>query len=67
MYSGMNRAKSDVIDAFFHDKSLNKVAFINDVDGDLYTINQIPEDKKYLKNFLWQEEKRPKNKFELFE
>lgn len=66
-YTGMNRAKSDVIDAFFHDKSLNKVAFINDVDGDLYPINQIPEDKKYLKNFLWQEEKRPKNKFELFE
>jgi len=66
-YIGMNRSKGDVIDIYFVKKELNKVKFINDVDGTLYPIRQIPADQKYLKGFLWQDDKRPKNKLELFE
>ena len=66
-YIGMNRSKGDVIDIFFVQKSLNKIKFVNDVDGTLYPLRQIPEDLKFLRNFLWQDNRRPKNKLELFE
>ncbi len=66
-YTGMNRCKGDVIDVYFVDKNVNKVKFINDVDGVLYPMRQIPAEQKYLKGFKWWESRRPKNKLELFE
>jgi lipopolysaccharide export system protein LptA len=64
---GMNRSKGDVIDIIFTNKEINRIKFINDVDGTLYPMNQIPAAVKFLKNFKWQDERRPKNKLELFE
>jgi lipopolysaccharide export system protein LptA len=66
-FTGMNRCKGDVIDVYFVDKAVNKVKFINDVDGTLYPIRQIPDDQKYLNKFKWWESRRPKSKWELFE
>ena len=66
-YTGMNRCKGDVIDVYFVDKNVNKVKFINDVDGILYPMRQIPAEQKNLKGFKWWESRRPKNKLELFE
>jgi lipopolysaccharide export system protein LptA len=66
-YIGMNRSTGDVIDLFFSKDGLQKVKFIQDVNGMLYPMDQIPPEKKQLKNFLWQEDRRPKNKLELFE
>ena len=66
-YTGMNRAKADVIDIFFRNKELYKVKFSNDVDGTMYPMRKIPEDVKHLKKFIWLEKRRPKNKLELFE
>ncbi len=66
-FTGMNRAKGDVIDIYFINKEVNKVKFINDVDGVLYPIRQIPDDQKYLNKFKWWESRRPKSKWELFE
>ena len=66
-YVGMNRSKGDVIDIFFINKELNKIKFVNDVDGTMYPLKQIPGDQKFLKNFIWENNRRPKNKLELFE
>ncbi len=66
-YVGMNRSSGDVIDIYFVKKELNKVKFINNVDGVLYPLKQIPEDQKQLKGFKWLDTRRPKNKLELFE
>jgi lipopolysaccharide export system protein LptA len=66
-YTGMNRSSGDVIDIFFVNKELNKVKFINNVDGVMYPLRQIPADKRELKNFKWLDSRRPKNKLELFE
>ncbi len=66
-YTGMNRCKGDVIDIYFVDKAVNKVKFINDVDGTLYPLKQAPEDQKKLAGFKWLDARRPKNKLELFE
>lgn len=66
-YIGMNRSSGDVIDIYFVKKELNKVKFINDVNGILYPIKDIPADKKELRGFKWLDHRRPKNKLELFE
>ena len=66
-YVGMNRNSSDVIDAFFSDKELKKIKFINEVKGTMYPMNQIPENKKTLSTFSWLFEKRPASKMEIFE
>ena len=66
-YIGMNRSKGDVIDVYFLNKAVNKVKFVNNVDGTLFPIRQIPEDQKFLKNYKWLDKRRPKNKLELFE
>jgi lipopolysaccharide export system protein LptA len=66
-YIGMNRSSGDVIDIYFVKKELNKVKFVNNVDGVLYPIKDIPADKKKLAGFKWLDNRRPKNKLELFE
>jgi lipopolysaccharide export system protein LptA len=64
---GVNSATADVIDMTFLDKELQKVIFRSEVSGTMYPIKQLPEEKKQLRNFNWQEAKRPKTKYELFE
>ena len=66
-YVGMNRASSDVIEIYFEKSELKKIKFLNDVHGVLHPIRHIPDDKMYLKNFMWLDKSRPKNKLELFE
>ena len=66
-YLGMNRATGDVIDLYFKKDDLKKVLFVNDIQGKFYPMKQIPEDQKFLKNFIWLDDKRPKSKLELFE
>ena len=65
-YVGMNSANADIIDMYFKAKELNKVVFRNTVTGMFGPINQVPDDKKILRNFKWLDDKRPKTKFELF-
>lgn len=66
-FTGMNRSSGDVIDIYFIKKELNKVKFVNSVEGIMYPLRQIPANKKQLKGFTWQDARRPKNKLELFE
>jgi hypothetical protein len=66
-YIGMNRATGDVIDLYFKNEDLNKVLFINQIQGKMYPMQKIPEDQKKLRNFIWLDNKRPKDKAEIFE
>ncbi len=63
---GVNNASGDIIDMRFENKELKKVVFVRDVTGTMYPYKQTPADKKTLRNFKWQDDKRPKTKFELF-
>lgn len=66
-YTGMNRATGDVIEVLFTKSEIDKVKFLNAVNGKLYPIRQLDDETKYLKNFIWLDKRRPKNKLELFE
>lgn len=63
---GINRASGDIIDMRFRNKELYEVVFISEVKGTMYPVRQMPESEKSLRGFKWQEEKRPKTKYELF-
>ena len=63
---GINNATSDIIDIRFKNKELNKVVFISEVTGTMYPVKQATEQNKFLRGFKWNEDKRPKTKFELF-
>ncbi len=65
-YIGVSYAVADVIAMKFNNKELKKVTWVNSVSGTLYPINQIPQDKKELRNFKWLDVIRPKRKEDLF-
>lgn len=64
---GVNKASADMIDMRFRNKELNKVIFVSEVKGTMYPLRKFPEDERSLRGFKWQENRRPKTKFELFE
>ncbi len=66
-FVAFNKASSDIIDMRFANQELKKVVFINDVSGKLSPPNQVSQEERYLRNFNWQDSRRPKTKFELFE
>ncbi len=66
-YVGMNRSSGDVIDVFFVNKELDKIKFINDVNGTLFPLKKIPAGQDRLPGFRWLDNRRPKNKLEIFE
>ena len=65
-YIGLNYARADAISMYFVNKELKRVSWVNGVEGTTYPFRQIPDDKKQLRNFNWQESRRPKTRFELF-
>lgn len=65
-FVGVNRSTSDVIDVFFKDKKPQKVVLRNNLEGTLYPMTQVNHGDMRVRGFTWQEERRPKTKFELF-
>lgn len=65
-FVGMNRSYADLIELFFAEQAIRKVKYTRSVKGVTYPIRKLPEDMQQLKGFFWMEDKRPKNKIELF-
>ncbi|HQZ76291.1 MAG TPA: OstA-like protein, partial [Chitinophagaceae bacterium] len=66
-YTGINETKSDVMDIYFGEQALQKVVFRSSVTGTIWPIKQKSPSEMRLQNFRWLEDRRPKNKYELFE
>jgi lipopolysaccharide transport protein LptA len=66
-YIGMNYAKADAITMYFGKDGLRRVSWVNNVEATAYPMNQIPDDRKKLRNFSWMDERRPKTRLELFQ
>jgi lipopolysaccharide export system protein LptA len=65
-FMGVNRSTSDVIDMYFKERKLEKVVSRNNLKGTITPIRQANHAEMRVRGFKWQEEKRPKTKFELF-
>lgn len=64
-FIGVNRSTSDVIDVTFANRKPNKVVFRNNLQGTLSPIRKVNNDVMKVRGFKWQDDKRPKTKFEL--
>jgi len=66
-YIGMNYARADAISMYFGKDGLKRVSWVNGVEGTTFPMNQIPEEKKKLRNFKWADNRRPKTWLEFFQ
>ncbi|MFL9483255.1 OstA-like protein [Chitinophagaceae bacterium LWZ2-11] len=64
-FIGVNKTSSDVIVALFVDGEINRVVFINNLQGLSSPMGQVDHTGIRLKRFKWLEELRPKTKFDL--
>lgn len=62
---GQNHATSSYMKLYFIDKKVDKVKFIKKPTAVFTPIRKLAEDQKYLKNFKWRDELRPKNSEDL--
>lgn len=65
-YIGMNYSETSVMNIYVADRQMYKLVMSPGSNGNIYPMNQRPEDKTFLPSFLWLEELRPKNKDDIF-
>ncbi|SDD10866.1 OstA-like protein [Niabella drilacis] len=66
-YIGVNQTKSDILDAYFSNKQLQKVVLRTDASGTLYPLKDKSPEEMRLPDFKWREAERPKTKYELMQ
>lgn len=66
-YIGMSSNFGELIEAFFINKVIHTIKYTQQVNGTLFPMNQIPENAQRIKGFIWNDDIRPKNKFQIFE
>jgi len=66
-YSAINQTSSDVMDVYFAKGDLYKVVFRSSVKGTFWPASEEKRNSLRLGRFNWQEARRPKTKYELFE
>ncbi|HET9056900.1 MAG TPA: OstA-like protein [Chitinophagaceae bacterium] len=66
-YVGVNRTTADLIDMFFSNKELKRVVFRSEVKGKTIPIRQAEAEFTKFPEFKWLDNRRPKNRLELFQ
>ena len=63
---GFNKANGTEMSIFTKNNKLDKIIMTPDSEGIMYPPDNIPEEEKKLRNFVWREDERPKTKLEFF-
>lgn len=61
-YIGVNKAKGEEMTIFTDNNKLEKIVMTPESEGVMYPPNKFPEDERYLRNFSWEQDLRPKRK-----
>lgn len=64
-FIGVNKSNSDVIDVFFEDSKPQRVVFLRNLEGTTFPMRQVNHEELKLRGFNWQNNKRPKSKFDI--
>ncbi len=64
-YIGSNKAVSANIAIYFHEKKIDKIAFIKKPEAVFTPIKMLPKDQFKLKDFKWQIDRKPKTRAEM--
>ncbi len=63
---GMNYTETSLLHLYMKDKKITKIWMPSSV-GQIYPVDMIPQDRRYLRGFAWFDYIRPKNKDDIFE
>jgi lipopolysaccharide export system protein LptA len=63
---GINKAISSDLLMFIKDKKMETITFIKSPEGTLYPVNELAQADRFLKNFKWRIQQRPKEKMDVF-
>ncbi len=64
-FTGVNKSEAEMIDIEFDDNKPKKIVWRNNLTGNAYPMRQVDHEELKLRNFKWQNEKRPKSKFDI--
>lgn len=64
-FIGVNHSTAQMIEVYFENTEPAKVVFKNQLIGKMTPLNQTPKEDLIIRGFKWQENLRPKSKFEL--
>jgi lipopolysaccharide export system protein LptA len=64
-FIGVNHSSAQIIEILFDKGEPAKVKFINQLQGKLNPLNKTIPEELLIRGFKWQEDRRPKNKFEI--
>lgn len=65
-FVGVDKSEADVIIAFFNNREIYKIKWLNRYSAETTPMKDADHGSLRLKNFSWQEKRRPRSKFELF-
>ena len=63
---GVNTSVSKNVEIFLEDSDISKIKYLSDPEAIMYPADLLPKEKRYLKDFKWMEEHRPKSKADVF-
>ncbi len=66
-FIGVNKIICSSMIIYTDSNKVSRIKFLSKPDGTMYPINQAPKDELKLKDFIWLENVRPKNRWELRE
>ncbi|MDD3876893.1 MAG: OstA-like protein [Bacteroidales bacterium] len=64
--TGVNTSESAELSIFLYDNQVDKITFRSRPEAVLYPIDEIPQDKSILRDFIWLDKIRPKDKVDIF-
>ncbi len=64
-FIGVNHSASQIIEILFKDGNPSKVKWINRLQGGMNPIGKVTTEELIIRGFKWQEELRPKTKFDI--
>jgi lipopolysaccharide export system protein LptA len=65
-YIGMNKTSSTDVIIYMKDNKPDNIVLITKPEGTLFPMNEVTQEEMYLKDFKWQEDKKPKRKEDIF-
>ncbi len=63
---GINKNKSSKINLVLADNEIETITFFQDVDGDIFPENELPENARKLRGLVWRGDERIKSKDDIF-
>ncbi|MDR7370579.1 OstA-like protein [Flavobacterium aquidurense] len=63
---GINKSVSSKISLILENNNIEEITFFNNVDGDLYPEEDLPENARKLRGFIWRGDERIKSKDDIF-